>query len=852
MENHLRSRGLFVIVLLATLLFASASLTWNTGSSLKSTAASAMPLEKPDVQSSGYFVYDQRNNTFHTYGSQLNYRLQPERVTLILPTTYLDMQFLNTNPDVRISGQKPAQARANYFIGNDPAQWQRQAPLYSEVVYHALYPGIDLIYTLEGGRLKSEFRIAPGADPDHIHIQYAGQTALTLREDALDIQLPSGETLQEHIPSAYQDIDGQRQTLDVTFRLLDDATYTFALGEAYNPDYPLVIDPILIYSTYLGGSAQDEGWAIAVDKTGAMYITGITQSTDMPMIQPGEHKGGNDVFVAKVDQHGQLVYVSVFGGSEGEEGNGIAVDDAGNAYVGGETFSPEFPVLNAWQSYFAGYEDAFVLKVDAHGDLVYSTFLGGSRAEEIDDIIADSIGNVYLGGEVYSDDFPLVNPWSSNVYGVGDEDGFISVFNAYGELVYSTYVSASQRDQIFRIAVDHEGYVYGTGMTSSADFPLVNPFQSTYGGDWDDCFVFKLDPWTNTMFYSTFLGGSGRDECWGLAVDAEGAAYVTGFTLSTNFPMVNAFQNQHNGAEDAFAAKLSPAGNQLRFSTFIGGSDKDWAWGLDLDGDANVYVTGETYSPNFPLKDALQPIHKGNRDAFLMALTSDGALKYSSFLGGAGDERGWRLTVDKNWIVYVTGSTDSYDFPLKAAYQNQPGGETDAFVATFGLVPTPTPTPTPTPLPTPTPFASAEVGPEGALLWISYPGHITMLIIPENVLTTPSVITLTYDGRPDIQGDLQGNNHFFSITGTTQTDTSIMPVTMFRRPSRLILGYNERQTLIPNTIDLYRLTASGWTTENITKVEQSADYIIADIQWLGIYGLLGKTNRIYLPLTLRK
>lgn len=852
MENRFRNRGLFVFVLLATLLFASASLAWSAGSPPESAAASAMPLENPDVRASGYFVYDQRNNTFHTYGSQYNFRLQPQRVTLILPNTHFDMQFLGANPDVRISGQEPAQAKANYFIGNDPAQWRRQAPMYSKVVYHTLYPGIDLIYTLEGGRLKSEFHIAPGAAPDHIRIQYTDQAALSLRDNTLDIRLPSGETLHEHIPSAYQDIDGQRQTIDVVFRLLDDATYTFALGETYDPDYPLVIDPILIYGTYLGGNAQDEGWSIAVDKAGAMYITGITQSTDMPMIQPGEHKGGKDVFVAKIDHHGQLTYVSVFGGTEGEEGNGIAVDDAGNAYIGGETYSPEFPVLNAWQPAFAGYEDAFVLKVDAHGDLVYSTFLGGSRGEEINDIIADSIGNVYLGGEVYSDDFPLVNPWSSNVYGVGEEDGFISIFNAYGELVYSTYVSASLRDQVFSIALDHEGYVYGTGMTSSADFPLVNPFQNVYGGDWDDCFVFKLDPWTNTMLYSTFLGGSGRDECWGLAIDAEGAAYVTGFTLSTNFPIVNAFQNHHNGAEDAFAAKLSPAGNELRFSTFIGGSGRDWAWGLDLDSNANVYVTGETYSPNFPLNDALQPIYRGEQEAFLMTFSSNGALKYSSFLGGTGNDRGERLTVDQNWIVYVTGSTSSYDFPLKTPYQSQPGGQTDAFVATFGLVPTPTPTPTPTPVPTPTPFASAEVGPAGALLWISYPGHITMLNVPENALTTSSVITLTYDGRSNTQGTLQGNNHFFNITGTVQTSTSTMPLTRFSQPTRLTLGYSERSSIIANTIELYRLTASGWTTENITKVAQAPDYLIADIQWLGVYGLLGETNRIYLPLTLRK
>lgn len=202
--------------------------------------------------------------------------------------------------------------------------------------------------------------------------------------------------------------------------------------------------------------------------------------------------------------------------------------------------------------------------------------------------------------------------------------------------------------------------------------------------------------------------------------------------------------------------------------------------------------------------------------------------------------------------LYPGGATDSMNFPIHAAVQSQPAGQTDAFVTTFGLVPTPTPSPTPTPIPTPTPYAAATVGPTGALLWISYPGHITILDIPENTITAPGVITLTYEKISNTQDTLQGNNHFFSITGTMQTSTSIVPLTRFAQPVRLVLGYDERQGIIANTIALYRLTASGWTTTQITQVVQGPDYTIADIQWLGIYGLLGETNRIYLPLTLRK
>ncbi len=841
---------IFTAALLLTLLFGSAGLAWAQNPAPEPVAE--VPPSNPAM--TGYFVYDERSGTFHTYGSRYNFRLRPGGVTILLPSESAEVQFLGANPGARLSGRNRVRARANYFVGNDPSQWRRNAPMYAQVVYDELYPGIDLVYTLRNGQLKSDLHVSPGADLSRVRIRYSGHASLALREGVLDVRLPSGEALREEIPAAYQEIGGQRRQVRVAFRLLDDATYTFALRGRYDPAYPLVIDPVLTYSTYLGGSAQDEAWAVAVDGDGAIHVTGITQSVDFPATEPGQHAVGKDVFVAKIGPGGELLYVSIFGGESGEEGNAIAVDELGNAYVGGETFSTNFPILNAWQPYFAGYEEAFVLKVDERGDLVYSTFFGGLRAEEVNDMVADSVGNLYLGGEVYSDDFPLIDPWSDAVFGLGDEDVFITIFNAHGEMVYSTYVSAEHRDQVFRIAVDREGYVYGTGMTSSATFPLVNPFQSTYGGDWDDCFVFKLDPWTNTMIYSTLLGGSGRDECWGLAVDDEGAAYVTGFTTSPDFPVANALEPEHNGYYDAFVAKLSPEGNRLLFSTFLGGIGKDSAWGLDLDGEANVYVTGETYSPDFPLLDPLQPDYRGEQEAFLTILTSEGELKYSSFLGGSANDRGWRLVVDENWIVYVVGSTDSADFPLAAPHQTHHAGEADAFVSTWeGLVPTPTPTPTPTPIPTatptptPTPHASAEIGPEGGSLWLSYPQHLTLLQVPPGAVSTLTTFKLVYEGRPDPQGELQGLNHFFTL--------AVQPPHNVDRPLHLTLGYEETRGAIAETISLYRLEDNAWVTGGITIEAQSTLQMGQVLAWVkepGIYALLGRTNRLYLPLALRR
>jgi len=626
----------------------------------------------------------------------------------------------------------------------------------------------------------------------------------------------------------------------------DAAASEFGEGSGVTPEQAIdamlshTIDPILFYSTSLGGENQDEGWGIAADKDGNTYISGITRSPDFAGVSG--YTSDKDIFVAKFDRSGSLVYITIIGGQSGEEGNAIAVDDFGNAYISGETFSPDFPILNAWQPTFAGYEEAFLLKLDANGQLSYATFIGGTGPEEVNDMVADSVGNVYLGGEVYSDDFPLMNPWSTAVFGPQEEDGFITIFNAEGDMVYSTLISAPYRDQVFRIAVDADGYVYGTGMTSSPSFPTVNAFQSVYGGDWDDCLVFKLDPWNNEMIYATLLGGSGRDECWGLAVDTEGAAYVTGYTLSEDFPLANEFQSTLNGSDDAFIAKLSPTGKQLLFSSYLGGTQRDRAWDLALDSGGNIYITGQTASTDFPTAGALQAHYSGEMDAFLVVLDPAHTLQYGSYIGGSDYDRGYRLTVDSDWVVHVTGGTASDNFPTTINTTSY-GGGADAFVAAYGLIPTPTPTPTPTP------YAAAEIGPEGGVVWMSYPEHVTLLTVPSGAITDPAVFTLTYESRAGQQGDLTGMNHFFTLDSSMSLAGPEIP---FRLPDGLLLTMGfESGPVVEDTVTLYRLSAGAWTTGAITVVAQQPQYLQTNIAWTGIYGLMGESNRVYLPALLR-
>ncbi len=805
---------------------------------------------QPTPLSQGYFVWDAATESFHTCGSVLDASLGCDGIALGVGRVAVTVNFPGKNPEAILAGKGRAAALANYFVGNDPARWRTGLPMYAQVAYSQLYPGVDLVYQLVEGKLKSEFVIEPGADLGQIRVFYEGVRSLELEsETKLKIELMTGETLEETLPYAYQENVAGRAPVEVEFRLVNGTTFGFAVRGEYDDSKPLIIDPILFYSTYLGGSDWDEGWAIAVDRLGNTFVTGITWSADFPAAPYGQrtYAGDKDVFVAKIDAAGALVYTTVLGGASGEEGNGIAVDEAGNAYVAGETFSPDFPVLNAWQPGFAGYEDAYVIKLDAEGRLVYSTFIGGTGAEEIDDIVADFIGNVYVSGEVYSDDYPLLNPWQTQVFGPGDEDGFISIFDANGQLAYSTYIGSSQRDQIFRLTVDQEGYVYGTGMTSSPEFPTVNPLQAHYGGGWEDCFAFKFDPWNNHMIYSTFLGGAGRDECWGIAVDGQGYVYITGFTLSDNFPVVNPLQSSLSGPADVVIAKLNPAGDALVYSTYLGGNDIDHGLDLALDSGGNLYITGETDSADWPVLDALQPVFGGGQmDAFLLSLDSQGVVQYSSFWGGKFDDRSGGVVVGKDWVVHVTGFTESPDLPLALPTQPQLSGQRDAFVGSWGLVPTPTPTLTPTPAPTPTPFAQSTIGSTGGTFWLGYPGHLTMLTVPPGAVSQDTLFVLAYAKYANEQGHLQGIDHFSKLSayqGPTELDR-------FDLPLKLTLGFN-RGPIIEGTLALYRLDANHWLTSGITTTEQSGNLLIAWIDQTGTWALLGQTYRIYLPLVLK-
>jgi hypothetical protein len=634
-------------------------------------------------------------------------------------STTLHVQFVGANASSDVTGVDRQGGVVNYVQGNDPEQWHTGVPTFGSVVYHDLYPGIDLHYTGTQQQLKGTYTVAAGADPNQIHWRYAGARRVTLDPHTGDLQIllpgTTDQRFTEAAPVAWQQHGNQRVPVVVRYQLMADGSIGFLLG-AYDRTEPLVIDPALEYSTFLGGNADDAGEDIAVDAAGNMYVTGFARSLDFPLrnpFQPTHGGGAIDVIVSKLAADGHtLVYSTYLGGSGDRDfATGIAVDAAGNVYVTGETSSTDFPIRNALQPTFGGgFSDAFITKLRADGQaVVFSTFLGGSGNDGSGDIAVDAAGNVYVTGQTRSTNFPTVNALQA-ACGSADfcRDAFVARLRADGQaLTYSTYLGGNGGDNGGSIAVDTAGNVYVSGGTGSPNFPIRNALQATNGGLLD-AFITKLRPDGQALVFSTFLGGGEAEFGNSLALDTAGQVHVSGYTASADFPVANAVQPTFGGGDceagpdfipctDAFAAKLTANGQALVFSTFLGGNESDVGGGIAVDPFGNVYLTGDAVSDNFPVVNAIDPTPPGNAcliplecsDVFVAKLTADGrTLRFSTFLGGSDVEMNGNIAVDGAGTVYVTGRTHSFDFPVVNPLQAHIGGNcngtsicgSDAFV----------------------------------------------------------------------------------------------------------------------------------------------------------------------------
>jgi hypothetical protein len=707
--------------------------------------------------------------------------------------TALRMKIEGANPSPRATGLEPLPGIVNYFIGDDPAQWRTNVTTYAKVRYDGLYPGVDLIYYGTQRQLEYDFVVRPGADPSSIALSFQGADRLEVDAQGDLVLHTAAGAIRMRKPVIYQEGGGVRKEISGGYVLMGEHLVGFQVA-AYDASRPLIIDPVLSYSTYLGGSGfDDQGLGIAVDAAGNAYVTGFTDSLDFPTtagaFQPTLGGFGfNDAFVMKFNPTGSaLVYSTYLGGRGGDEGLGIAVDAAGNAYVTGDTGSTDFPTTAG--AFQPGGPGAFVTKLDPTGGaLVYSTYLGGSDFDQGTGIAVDAAGNAYVTGGTSSTDFPTTAGAFQTTFGggLGFPDAFVTKLNASGTaLVYSTYLGGGGIDRGFGIAVDAAGNAYVTGFSDSLDFPTTaGAFQVTFGGG-GDAFVTKLNPTGAALVTSTYLGGSGADAGRGIAVDAAGNAYVTGETDSRDFPTTGgAFQPTFDGPDfDAFVTKLNPTGAALVYSTYLGGSEFDVTQGIAVDAAGNAYVTGETSSRDFPTTaGAFQMTIGGVSDAFVTKLTATGAaLVYSTYLGGGDIDRGFGIAVDAAGNAYVTGGTTSIDFPTTAgAFQSTfGGGFGDGFVAkiTDGVLDTTPPMTTalPSPMPNAAGWNSGDVmvtlsatDTDSGVLQITYSASGAQVIASTTVSGATTSVLITAEGETTITFFAEDN------AGNQETPTTVI------------------------------------------------------------------------------
>ncbi len=743
----------------------------------------------------------------------------------------LRMQLAGANPQAAPMGLDQLPGTSNYLLGNDPSRWHTGVPSFAKVQYPQVYPGIDLVYYGNQQQLEYDFVVAPQANASCIHLHFAGAHSLKL--DALSnlvIEAPNGQ-IAFHKPVAYQQIEGQRHPVEASFQLLADNSAAFALGP-YDHSSPLVIDPTLVYATFLGGSNSDSIVAIAVDSSGAAYVTGTTASTDYPVTPGGLQSTFSTAFVTKLNSSGTaLVYSTFLGGSGsssgGDNGLSIAVDSKGNAYVTGSTYSTNFPVTSgAFQATNNSKSSTgFVSKINPAGTaLVYSTYLGGTKTDNAASLALDSAGNAFIAGSAYSSDFPTTTGAFQTKNNSGASFGwneYVAKLNPTGTaLAYATYIGGSGdygSPSGIRVAIDSAGEAFVSSTVLSKDFPVTaTAFQKTNNATGrGNMTLARLNSSGTKLLYATYLGGSsspyGDDVAGGLAVDSAGNAYLSGTTHETNFPVTSgAFQTTNNtgasGKSQGFVSKLNPTGSALVYSTYLGGTggvSGDRAFGLTIDSAGDVYVTGSTGSSDFPVtKNAFQATNAASfNNGAVVFLTEFNptatALLYSTYMGGnySYADTGYGIALGSNGAIYLAGTTGAKDFPVTSgAYKTSFNSSnfTTGFLAEFLLGSAPATIPTTTTLlsstnPTVagtkltfTAVVSPSTGtaiPTGNVVFNVDLANVATVALNSSGIatyTTPSAFAL---GQHAILASYAGNTTFSSSGGgLTESITPLAPV----------------------------------------------------------------------------
>ena len=652
-------------------------------------------------------------------------------------TDVVKMQLVGALSNSNPAGAGLLPGTSNYFLGNDPSLWRTGVPTYSSVRYSGVYPGVDLVYYGNQQQLEYDFVVAPQGDPNSIRLHFDGAKALKLDGDGNLVIVAEDGEIAFNRPVVYQqaaDHTATRTKVAGKFALLADNSVGFALGK-YDHSRPLVIDPSLVYSTFLGGSNEDTMSAIAVDSSGAAYLTGNTESTDYPATagvfesKPPVSPFRSCAFVTKLNASGTAIVYSSFlcgsgGASGGDAGTDIAVDSSGDAYIVGSTYSSNFPTTTgAYQTTnkaaAADGTNGFVAKVNPTGTaLLYSTYLGGGSSDSAESLAIDSAGDAYVAGYSYSTNFPTTTGAYQTTNKSAPDDGWnqvVTKLNPTGTaLVYSTYIGGSDDYSspiAVQVAIDSSGDAYVAGTSISSDFPTTTgAYQTTNHAtaSQGNITLAKFNPTGTALVYSTYFGGSGSsygdDAPNGLVVDSTGNAYFSGTTHEANFPVTsNAYQKTStaiaNFLSSAFVTKMNPSGTALVYSTYLsgsGGETGDKGYRLAVDSAGDVYVAGSTNSSDFPVtSNAYQTtnaasFYNGSVVFFTEFNPAGTALLYSTYMGGGNsfDDTAYGIALGSGGAVYLTGIATGSSFPTTAGAYDTTFSSTNTatgFVAEFYL-----------------------------------------------------------------------------------------------------------------------------------------------------------------------
>jgi len=607
----------------------------------------------------------------------------------------LHMGLASANPNPPVSGLDRLPGESNYLIGNDRTKWHTGIGSFSHVRYEEVYPGIDLVYYGNRGQLEYDFVAAPGSDPSRIRLRFTGARQMHVAANG-DLVLTAGsEEIRLRRPIVYQaSADGRRTQVSGSFVLRGANQAGFQLA-AYDRSQPLVIDPAIVRSTYLGGKAKDIGYSIAVDGQGSVYVTGSTTSAaGFPLVGCFQCvlSGPMDAFVTKFFANGTGYFYSTYLGGQGSDaGFGIAADNNGNAYITGETNSPNFPLAGPALPPGGGPWDAFVTALNPAGFPIYSTYLGGNGADIGRGIAVDLAGNAVVTGSTTSNNLPVVACFQCVPQ--GGTDVFVAGFTPVGILRFSTYFGGAGNDIGYGISLDANEEIGITGSTTSHNFPIVACAQCINNGGQDafaSTLIFNPGPPALSLKWSTYWGGAKNEAGYGIVMDSAGQAWITGFTDSVNFPVTaNCVQCVNGGGQDAIVVRFNVS--TAAFSDYLGGAGQDTGRAIvearsPTGAPPVAYLTGDTTSLNFPLLNCIAGVGcapNGLDDAFVAAYTLPGPpiRLFSTYLGGKLNDVGRGIAVGP-YGEYVTGSTASNPFPIAApctqcAYN---GGASDAFV----------------------------------------------------------------------------------------------------------------------------------------------------------------------------